>query len=499
MELHYVNFLQSGINSKDYENLNFYIRKLCESKAVLKIKPMVNSLPCPICYKSFPIEEIITLDCNHKFCKTDISNRLSSIIMNPNYASSSEVVCPQCFCKIEYETIRANVPKHVFNKYDENLTKSWLDKQPNPAKEISTKKYRFKCLKCKNDFEGQDIRSFYLCDHTFCVKCLENQFLNALEKQKNITRESILCLECNEPIPPETIKDVLRPQYRDQYEEMLNKPFLIKSEKIQLPIMLTQEQIEDFLGYIDKIRKKIDDFKIEGEIEKRSLITVQYYKQEIYEKLKKKIKEYDKINTKIAEKTYPLEWRDFEENTKIDKLEPNDPKYIMVSTEFHKTAQNQIISISEIKNKALYQKYQQMTREQIEKKRKLDPNIDPSNYESYLWHGTRQNNPEIIYLDEQYGFDFRNANDGCAWGPGTYFGTSAAVSLGYIQFRNAQGNYILLYNKVFVGETVQGQGRVKKPPKIPGTDRYYDSLSNGTMVVIYDFWRAYPHFIVEFK
>lgn len=497
MEKHFVSFLQTGINTKDFENLNAYLKKLCESRAVLKITPIRNNLTCPICYKNYPIEEIITLDCNHKFCKADIRNRLSSIITNPNYSSSNEVVCPECFCKIEYETIRANVPKHVFAKYDENLTKSWLDKQPKPQPE--PKKYRFKCLKCKNDFDAQNIRTFYLCDHTFCEKCLENQFLNEMQNQKNLTRDSILCLECKQPIPPETIKDVLRPQYRDQYEEILNKPFLIKSEKIQLPILLTQEQIEDFQGYIDKIKKKSGDFQIEGEIKERSLITVQYYKQEIYEKLNRKIKGYDVINTKLAEKTYPLEWRNFEGNTRIDQLEPNDPKYIMVSTEFQKTAQNQIISISEIKNKALYQKYQQMTREQIEKKRKLDPNIDPTNFERYLWHGTRQNNPEIIYLDEQYGFDFRNANDGCAWGPGTYFGTSASVSLGYIQFRNAQGNYILLYNKVFVGETVQGQGRVKKPPKIPGSDRYYDSLSNGSMVVIYDFWRAYPHYIIEFR
>ena len=165
-------------------------------------------------------------------------------------------------------------------------------------------------------------------------------------------------------------------------------------------------------------------------------------------------------------------------------------------TEFRKTCQNQIISISEIQNKSLYRKYKLITSELIQTKKAL--NIDTNNFEKYLWHGTRANNPEVIYKDDTYGFDVRYANNG-SWGKGNYFGQTAQVSMGYLGFRNAQGNSILLFNKVFVGESIPGQGGLVKAPPIPGTNRLYDSTSNAQMVVIYDVWRAYPHYIVEFR
>ncbi len=108
------------------------------------------------------------------------------------------------------------------------------------------------------------------------------------------------------------------------------------------------------------------------------------------------------------------------------------------------------------------------------------------------------NDPALIYNDETYGFDLRYAKNG-SFGTGLYFGRTAGVSMGYIGFKNAQGNSLLFYCKVFVGETVAGVGGLIKTPSIPGTARFYDSTSNQNMVVIYDVWRAYPHYLVEFK
>ena len=44
-----------------------------------------------------------------------------------------------------------------------------------------------------------------------------------------------------------------------------------------------------------------------------------------------------------------------------------------------------------------------------------------------LFHGTRQNNPELIYKGKEEGVDMRFSNHGM-WGRGIYFAKSASYS-----------------------------------------------------------------------
>ena len=384
----------------------------------------------------------------------------------------------------------------MFEIYDLALAKNYII--DNPHKPIIP--HKFKCDKCNDLFFDHEIRTLG-CLHVFCEKCLRQFFIKTLETEKNITKDSIFCLKCPDPIDSMIISDILPKIEREKYETLINKPFLKKTEQIQLPAIFLPEQAKEMNDYIkNKLKKKYEDFEIKGEFKERTQITLIYYDEKIFKKLKKKIKFYDRLNDQIMKNEFPADWGVFNEMARIVPMDPQSPEYLKVSAEFQKSVNNhQIVSISEIQNKPLYKKYNLVTKELIEAKKKINPNIDISGFERYLWHGTRQNDPSLIYLDEIYGFDLRHANNG-SWGRGLYFGAQAAVSMGYIGYRNPNGNYILLYNKAFVGETTPGQaGLLKAPVKNAATKEFYDSTSNEQMIVIYDVWRVYPHYIVEFR
>jgi hypothetical protein len=493
--------LKESMNSKQKEECTRLLKPLCKGRADLWIRvtfvpPQVSTQICEMCEKQFPVTDLITLDCEHRFCKPDLQRRLTSK-MESAYVSLKDLVCNRCFQPIPYEIIRDLVPKQLFQKYDDLLLKEVLNNQPPPPPMIKPK---FKCEMCPFTFEDFEVRTLTNCDHRYCLGCLRKQFFETIDEEKELTLDSFFCKakECGLPIDIALINDVLPPKDRDKFNELLNKRHFAKKEQLQLPAILVEDQIKEFEEYIKKLKNKLEDFKIEGDLKERVQVTITFFDDKVIKKLKKKLKFYDKVNEKTIKNEAPPEWGVFPESVRIVVLAAEDPKYQFVMTEFRKTCQNQIFSISEIQNKSLYKKYKLITSELIAAKKVINPQIDTTNFEKYLWHGTRQNNPELIYKDEAYGYDMRHAAVG-SWGRGNYFGQTAQVSMGYLGYRNAQGNSILLFNKVFIGETVAGQGGLLKPPPIPGTNRFYDSTSNATMVVIYDVWRAYPHYIVEFR
>ena len=484
--------LKSAINFKQKDQSTIILIKLCQSKLNLSIKalpPEPLKHWCSICRKDILIEEIITLECEHKFCRQDLRRRLSEKIMRSDF-SPNDLVCSTCFSSIGYNIIQNLVVKELFEKYDQALLKGIIgDSKPQIQPPV-----KITCGSCNEKFEVVEIRSLD-CDHKFCERCLRKQFVKILDEVKNCSLEMFTCKKCGLKIGFHVIDSILPEKERSKFNDIINKPAFIKTEKIQLPVILTEEQIKKVEKSINKLKGKYD-LEIEGQLKERAQIIIKYLDDAIIKKLKKKLDNFDKINEIMYKIELPQNWGDFREPFRIVALPPEDQKYQFVMENFRKTCQHQIISISEIQNRPLFQKYKLITSEQIAAKKAL--NIDTTNFEQYLWHGAWQTDPELIYTNQIYGFDVKNINPESSWGKGNYFGKSASASMEF-KSRNSKNNFILLFNQVFVGESLQGQEVLEKAPAIQGTNRFYDSTSNQYMVVIYDFWRAYPHYIVEFK
>lgn len=484
--------LKSAINSGQKDQSTIILIKLCSSQQNLFIKalpPEPLKHWCSICRKDILIEQIITLDCEHKFCKQDLQRRLSDKIMRSDF-NPNDLVCSTCFAQINFNIIKNLVSKELFEKYDLALLKG-ITGNPKPQSQPTIK---ITCGTCEDKFEVFEIRSLD-CDHKFCERCLRKQFVKILDEEKNISLDMFTCKKCGVKIGFPLIDSILPEKDRNKFNDLINKQAFMKTVRIQFPVILLEDQIKKLEKSINKIKLKYD-LEIEGALKERSLIIIKYLEDSVIKKLKKKLDKFDKLNEIRKKSELPQNWGDFIESVRIVVLPPEDQKYQFVMENFRKTCQHQIISISEIQNRPLFKNYKLITSEQTAAKNAL--NIDTSNFEQYLWHGAWQTDAELIYRNENYGFDVKNINHEGSWGKGNYFGRSALASMEF-KSRNAKGNYILLFNQVFVGENLQVQEVLEKAPVILGTNRFYDSTSNQHMVVIYDVWRAYPHYIVEFK
>ena len=484
--------LKSAINSGQKDQSTIILIKLCQSQRNLSIKalpPEPLKHWCSICRKDILIEQIITLDCEHKFCRQDLRRRLSEKIMRSDF-SPNDLVCSTCFASIGYNIIKNLVAKELFEKYDQALLKGII----GSSKPQIQPPLKIICGGCSEKFEVSEIRSLD-CDHKFCERCLRKQFVKILDEVKNVSLDMFICKKCGLKIGFPIIDSILPEKERSKFNDIINKPAFIKTEKIQLPVILHDEQIKKLEKSIRKLKGKYD-LEIEGALKERAQITIKYFDDAVIKKIKKKLDKFDKLNELVNKSELPPNWGDLLEPVRIVVLPPDDQKYQFVMEDFRKTCQHQIISISEIQNRPLFKKYKLIISEQIAAKKAL--NIDTTNFEQYLWHGAWQTDPERIYRNDNYGFDVKNINPEGSWGKGNYFGKSALASMEF-KSRNAKGNFILLFNQVFVGENLQGHEVLEKAPAIQGTNRCYDSTANQHMVVIYDVWRAYPHYIVEFK
>jgi len=107
----------------------------------------------------------------------------------------------------------------------------------------------------------------------------------------------------------------------------------------------------------------------------------------------------------------------------------------------------------------------------------------------FLFHGTRQNDPSVIYRDSDTGFDLLYARHG-SYGKGLYFAQNANYSHnGYVYQKN--GFYYLLVGDVFLGRTTNkaSQDGLK-------ANEGYDSVSANQIFIVYNNYQSYPLYLV---
>ena len=97
---------------------------------------------------------------------------------------------------------------------------------------------------------------------------------------------------------------------------------------------------------------------------------------------------------------FPPEWERQAKTTQVFQLRPGTQEFNIVATLFHKTLQNStIIQIIRIQNKWQWGRY-------VFQKKRLGLKNNGMVNELELFHGTRSNDPKIIYENED-GFDMR--------------------------------------------------------------------------------------------
>jgi ariadne-1 len=73
---------------------------------------------CDICYDLYHVDEAITLDCDHRFCKNCLGEYLKEKITSAE-VSSDKLICPSCPTPISIHTIQYCVDEDTFSKYND--------------------------------------------------------------------------------------------------------------------------------------------------------------------------------------------------------------------------------------------------------------------------------------------------------------------------------------------------------------------------------------------
>lgn len=192
-----------------------------------------------------------------------------------------------------------------------------------------------------------------------------------------------------------------------------------------------------------------------------------------------------------------------EDEVKLFLLDPMEEseEYEHVTSQFLLTLPNaDILRVERIQNKMIMRRY--FDRSQLMKEfSTLDLR------EELLFHGTRDNRPELIYRGGE-GFDMRFCLDGM-WGRGNYFAVNSSYSHGYAFECN--GVYKMFAVNVLTGNSFYSNpdSSLTKPPFLDSPvssdttiQRRYDSVhgnTGGTRVYItYDNEHAYPAYLITY-
>ena len=160
--------------------------------------------------------------------------------------------------------------------------------------------------------------------------------------------------------------------------------------------------------------------------------------------------------------------------------------------------------IDRIQNRVLWKKY-------IDKSKEMCQFGDGVLNEQLLFHGSRNNDPELIYKGDA-GFDIRLSNTGM-WGKGNYFVVNASYSNGYAF---TTGSSTTTRKKILAAWVLTGHSfhsepnaQLKYPPYREETDgkvhevrRRYDSVNGTTggskVYITYDNTLAYPAYLITY-
>ena len=201
----------------------------------------------------------------------------------------------------------------------------------------------------------------------------------------------------------------------------------------------------------------------------------------------------------------PPEWEEQTRTTEVFQVQQGSAEWARVEQKFRATlGSSQIVTVSRIQNSWLWEKY-------CHHKERLHLKNSGVVNEMELFHGTRSNDPKLIYEGEN-GFDMRYSNQGM-WGRANYFAVNASYSNGYA-FHTPNGYKEMFLVKVLAGDSYNcvSDSSLRKPPEKPVTSRGgkvqfskmdYDTVTGVTggsqVYMTYDNDKAYPAYLIKYR
>ena len=182
-------------------------------------------------------------------------------------------------------------------------------------------------------------------------------------------------------------------------------------------------------------------------------------------------------------------------------LDEDEEEYESIAARFYQTLPStDITKIERIQNKVLWRRYANKSREMCQ-------SGDGVLNEELLFHGSRSNNPKLIYKGSD-GFDVRLSNNGM-WGKGNYFAVNASYSNSYA-FSSTSA--VMPCKKMLAAWVLTGKSfysephQFRRPPDMgdasQGVQRKYDSVSGQTggskVFITYENSLAYPEYLITY-
>ena len=192
--------------------------------------------------------------------------------------------------------------------------------------------------------------------------------------------------------------------------------------------------------------------------------------------------------------------------TQVFPLQQGTLEWCRVDQLFKKTMPpSTIVQITRIQNKWLWERY-------VFQQKRLGVKNGGNVNELELFHGTRSNDPKLIYENED-GFDMRCSTQGM-WGQANYFAVNASYSHRYAH-TTSDGYKEMFLVKVLTGYSCDYHSNacssLRKPPmkstgasgEVSFTQVQYDTVTgvaDGSQVYMtYDNDKAYPAYLIKYR
>ena len=200
----------------------------------------------------------------------------------------------------------------------------------------------------------------------------------------------------------------------------------------------------------------------------------------------------------------PQEWDHQTATTQVFLVQQGNIEWTRVEQLFKKTMPNStVVQISRIQNRWLWDRY-------VFQRKRVGVKNGGSINELELFHGTRTNDPKVIYENED-GFDMRYSAQGM-WGQANYFAVNASYSNGYAH-TTPDGYKEMFLVKVLTGDSYDcpSNGSLRKPPmkstgasgEVSFAQVQYDTVTGVTggsrVYMTYDNDKAYPAYLIKYK
>ena len=200
----------------------------------------------------------------------------------------------------------------------------------------------------------------------------------------------------------------------------------------------------------------------------------------------------------------PPDWQPQTQNLELFAITRGSLEWNKVESHFNTTLPSvAVLQITRLQNKWLWERYAQH-------KRRLEYKNSGNVNERELFHGTRNNDPRVIYEGED-GFDMRYSAQGM-WGLANYFAVKASYSHSYA-YAKSDGSRQMFLVKVLTGDSYSSapNHHLRMPPekqsgaggKLQFATPRYDTVTGNTagsqVFMAYDNDKAYPAYLIQYK